>query len=234
MRKLTDVGQKTTLATLYQAGEDIYKHFDKVLLIDDGYEIFFGRTEEARPYFEELGFVHLPGQTTAEFLAAVTDPLERIARPDSIAARVRSAQDLAATFKASPIYSRMLDGTAVYLHRNPAGEALFPTPTYNLSYLQQIYECLLREYMLTRGQAAFHYVKWINTLILSLVIGSLYYDVKADSNGVFDRGGIIFFALIVNGWFQFPGLFEAHKDRPVLERQCKLLSGLGPIHLVIC
>ncbi|KAL9001253.1 MAG: hypothetical protein Q9188_005498 [Gyalolechia gomerana] len=68
LRRLTDIGRKTTLATLYQAGENIYSHFDKVLLIDQGYQIYFGRTEEAKTYLEDLGFVPLAGSTTAEFL----------------------------------------------------------------------------------------------------------------------------------------------------------------------
>jgi ATP-binding cassette subfamily G (WHITE) protein 2 (SNQ2) len=34
LRVVTDLGQKTTLATLYQAGEELYNHFDKVILLE--------------------------------------------------------------------------------------------------------------------------------------------------------------------------------------------------------
>lgn len=33
-----------------QAGEGIYDQFDKVLLIDEGREVYFGPTSEARAY----------------------------------------------------------------------------------------------------------------------------------------------------------------------------------------
>lgn len=37
---MTDILGLTTIVTLYQAGNSIYEHFDKVL--DDGKQIFYG------------------------------------------------------------------------------------------------------------------------------------------------------------------------------------------------
>jgi ABC-type multidrug transport system ATPase subunit len=41
---------------LYQAPQKAYEMFDRVILLYEGREIFFGRTDEARGYFEGLGF----------------------------------------------------------------------------------------------------------------------------------------------------------------------------------
>lgn len=53
---MTDVSNRTTIVTLYQAGEEIYNLMDKVLVIDQGRMIFSGPATEAKQYFIDLGF----------------------------------------------------------------------------------------------------------------------------------------------------------------------------------
>jgi ABC-type multidrug transport system ATPase subunit len=57
LRVLTDVSNRTTLVTLYQAGEDIYELMDKVLVIEGGRMLYQGPANDAREYFEDLGFL---------------------------------------------------------------------------------------------------------------------------------------------------------------------------------
>jgi ABC-type multidrug transport system ATPase subunit len=57
LRVLTDISNRTTLVTLYQAGEDIYELMDKVMVIEDGRMLYQGPANEAREYFEDLGFL---------------------------------------------------------------------------------------------------------------------------------------------------------------------------------
>jgi ATP-binding cassette subfamily G (WHITE) protein 2 (SNQ2) len=75
----------------YQAGESIYELFDKVLVLDQGRQVFYGPPSQARAYFENLGFQALPRQSTADYLTGCTDPNERRFAPG------RSAQDVPAT-----------------------------------------------------------------------------------------------------------------------------------------
>ncbi|KAL8987359.1 MAG: hypothetical protein Q9177_003420 [Variospora cf. flavescens] len=222
LRKLTDLGQKTTLATLYQAGENIYSHFDKVLLIDQGHQVFFGRTEEAKSYFEDLGYVPMPGETTAEFLTNITDPTQRRAKPGSEAENITTPQQLSAAFKKSAQFARLTQEMNQSEMQLTAETSPIPSSAYNLSYPHQILECLRREYQLIKGQRRVYYTKWVTTIILSLTVGSLYFDLTLAAQGAFTRGGLLFFALILNGWLQFPELFDAHTNRPVLERQASL------------
>lgn len=51
----TDVTGKTTVVTLYHAGESIYE-LDKVLVMDEGRMLFQGPADEAKKYFEDLRF----------------------------------------------------------------------------------------------------------------------------------------------------------------------------------
>ena len=43
------------MATLYQAGENIYTHFYRVPLLGNRQEVLFGRVEKALAYSERLG-----------------------------------------------------------------------------------------------------------------------------------------------------------------------------------
>lgn len=45
-----------------------HRLFDKVLVIDQGRQVFFGPAKEARQYFIDLGFQDSPRQTTADYL----------------------------------------------------------------------------------------------------------------------------------------------------------------------
>lgn len=77
IRILTDVFRNTSFVSLYQAGEGIYQQFDKVLVIDEGRQVYFGPAKEARQYMVGLGFSDRPRQTTADYLTGCTDPNER-------------------------------------------------------------------------------------------------------------------------------------------------------------
>jgi ATP-binding cassette subfamily G (WHITE) protein 2 (SNQ2) len=61
----------------YQAGEGIYDLFDKVMVLDQGRTVYFGPPDQARAYFERLGYRSLPRQSTADYLTGCTDPNER-------------------------------------------------------------------------------------------------------------------------------------------------------------
>ena len=63
--------------SIHQAGEGIYDQFDKVLIIDEGRQIYFGPTKDARCYFVAMGYQDFRRQTTADYLTGCSDPNER-------------------------------------------------------------------------------------------------------------------------------------------------------------
>lgn len=93
----------------YQAGEGIYDLFDKVMVLDEGRQVYFGPPSEARKYFENLGFKPLPRQSTADYLTGCTDPNERQFAPGRSAHDVPcSPAALEAAFISSP-YARSME-----------------------------------------------------------------------------------------------------------------------------
>lgn len=77
LRHQADRNGKTVVATMYQAGNDIYEQFDKVLVLAEGCVIYYGPRSAARQYFESLGFVCPKGANVADFLTSVTVKTER-------------------------------------------------------------------------------------------------------------------------------------------------------------
>lgn len=68
LRIMTNIYKTTTFVSLYQASENIYSQFDKVMVLDEGRQVFFGPAKAARAYFEGLGFKEKPRQTTPDYL----------------------------------------------------------------------------------------------------------------------------------------------------------------------
>lgn len=80
LRRCTDALLTTVAMSVYQASEDMYRSFDKVMVLYEGRQIFFGPAETAADYFTRLGFVRPSRATTADFLTSLTHPAERIVR----------------------------------------------------------------------------------------------------------------------------------------------------------
>jgi ABC-type multidrug transport system ATPase subunit len=68
LRIAADFGGLTSLIAIYQASQAIYDLCDKAIVLYEGRQIYFGPCDEARPYFEDMGW-HCPSrQTTGDFL----------------------------------------------------------------------------------------------------------------------------------------------------------------------
>jgi ATP-binding cassette subfamily G (WHITE) protein 2 (SNQ2) len=81
LRADADTLKKTIAATFYQAGNGIYDQFDKVLVLIEGRQAYYGPGSLAKEYFEDMGFVCPDGANIADFLTAVAVPTERQVLP---------------------------------------------------------------------------------------------------------------------------------------------------------
>ncbi|KAK7680698.1 Multidrug resistance protein [Cerrena zonata] len=70
--------EATPLIAIYQCSQDAYDLFDNVVVLYEGYQIFFGKAAEAKEFFLEMGYDCPQRQTTADYLTSLTNPAERI------------------------------------------------------------------------------------------------------------------------------------------------------------
>lgn len=102
----------------YQAGEGIYELFDKVMVLDQGRTVYFGPPDQARAYFEQLGYRSLPRQSTADYLTGCTDPNERQFASGKSEDQVPSTPEaLEAAFRSSDLARDISDQLAQYKSR---------------------------------------------------------------------------------------------------------------------
>lgn len=92
---------------IYQASQAIYDEFDKVIVLYEGRQIYFGPCSEAKQYFVDMGFECPPRQTTGDFLTSVTNPAERKAREGFADRAPRTPDDFEIYWKKSETYKRL-------------------------------------------------------------------------------------------------------------------------------
>jgi ATP-binding cassette, subfamily G (WHITE), member 2, SNQ2 len=121
LRLSTDLRRvSATLATLYQVSENIYDLFDRVLLVDEGRCVYYGPRDQARRYFQDLGYFAPERQTTADFLTGVTDPNEVIYAKDFKGLCPRTAEERELAWKKSSLHANLQQelkevGSVMYL-----------------------------------------------------------------------------------------------------------------------
>jgi ABC-type multidrug transport system ATPase subunit len=122
IRAMTDILGLTTIVTLYQAGNGIYEHFDKILVLDEGKQAFYGPQKDAVPFMEDLGFVRDSGSNRGDFLTGVTVPTERRIAPGYENTFPRDADGVLAAYEKSDIKSKMVEECKRYPTTDEATE----------------------------------------------------------------------------------------------------------------
>ncbi|KAK2052333.1 ABC-2 type transporter [Colletotrichum caudatum] len=248
LRVYTDVSQRTTLVTLYQAGESIYELMDKVLVIDQGRMLFQGPASEAKNYFENLGYLCLPRQTTADFLTSISDVKARRFKAGREDTAPKTAEELEQAFRKSEYYNRILRDVEDYERettlvndshqvfettvRDSKSKTVIGDSVYTVSYVKQIIACTIREFWLFRGMMIAFYIKLAIITGNALIISSLFHNIRQDTSSVLSRGGITFISTVFLPWVQFGELVPAIAGRMTIERQ-RIFAFYSPSAVVI-
>lgn len=230
IRAMTDTLGLSTIVTLYQAGNGIYDLFDKVLVLDEGEQVYYGPRAEARPFMEEAGFICREGSNVADFLTGVTVPTERRIRENYENRFPRNKETLREAYEKSSIHTQMIaeynypdsevarertqdfkDGvtfeTSKHLPKNSPLTVSFP---------EQLKACIARQYQIIFGDKPTFAIKQIATLIQALIAGSLFYNAPDNSGGLFVKSGALFFSLLYNSLLAMSEVTDSFSGRPVL------------------
>jgi ABC-type multidrug transport system permease subunit len=230
---MTDVLGLASIVTLYQAGNGIYELFDKVLILDEGRQIFYGPSNDARPFMESLGFSCRDGANVADFLTGVTVQTERLVRPGYENTYPRDADAILAEYQKSPIFTEMFseleypnsdttkERTKQFqecVAREKSSQLPKSSPlTTNFS--TQVGACVIRQYQIVWGDKATFLIKQVSTLAMALVAGSLFYNAPDNSSGLFLKAGALFFSILFNSLLAMSEVTDSFSGRPVFVKQ---------------
>ncbi|OWP03796.1 hypothetical protein B2J93_2641 [Marssonina coronariae] len=234
LRVMTNIYKTTTFVSLYQASENIYKQFDKVLVIDDGREVYFGPANEARAYFESLGFKEKPRQTSPDFLTGCTDQFEReYDEGRSSENAPHSPETLAEAFSKSKFATRLGEEMAQYrqlLAEDKQRQEDFKAAVhdskrkgasksvYSISFFLQIWALMQRQYLIKWQDKFSLVVSWITSIVIAIVLGTVWLDLPTTSAGAFTRGGLLFISLLFNAFQAFSELASTMIGRPIVNK----------------
>ncbi|CAI7642126.1 unnamed protein product [Penicillium crustosum] len=246
LRIMTDTCGKATLLTLYQASDAIYELVDKVLLIDEGRMLYQGPANEAKTYFEDLGYECADMQTTSDFLTSITLPERRRFRAGWENRTPKGPIELEAAFRQSAAFANIETAVETYEHQKLTGRSSAPADSecdsveefkktmqsdksrfvsskspYTISLFRQVVLCAKRQMWQLKGHMGPLYIKLISCVIYGLLIGSMFYDQPQTTDGMYSRGGVLFYSSILLAWLQMSELEDAMQGRDILSRQKK-------------
>ncbi|KAI4100558.1 MAG: hypothetical protein L6R37_005390 [Teloschistes peruensis] len=232
VRAMTDVVGLTSIVSLYQAGNGIYDLFDKVLVLDQGKEIYYGPRKEARPFMEELGFVCGDGANVADYLTGVTVPTERQIRSGYESSFPRTADEIRTHYARTDTKAAMQKEYA-YPQSEEAkantkefkesvaydtDKTLPKNSPLTVSFPKQVKACVSRQYQIIWGDKPTFIIKQLATLLQALVVGSLFYNSSKDSSGLFSKSGAMFFSLLYQALMALSEVTDSFAGRPVLAK----------------
>lgn len=99
----------------------LLQYFDKVVLIYQGEQCYFGSTKKAKDFFLRMGFECPERQTVPDFLTSLTSPSERVVRAGFEGRVPQTPAEFAAAWRASEEYAQLQQDLQKYDERFPVG-----------------------------------------------------------------------------------------------------------------
>ncbi|CAO3676817.1 hypothetical protein G6F70_002214 [Rhizopus microsporus] len=233
LRIMTDILNKTTVATLYQASDSIFHLFDKVMVLDEGRCIYFGPTSNAKSYFENMGFYCPDRKSTPDFLTGLCNPNERQFREGFKDKVPINAVQFEKAYKESSLYAQMMkerDEYEKYIQENRPDEqfrqafidahqkhAPIKSP-FVATYYQQVKSLTIRQFQLIWGDKGALVSRYGGVVVKGLIMASVFYMMPTDATGAFSRGGSFLFSLLFNALIAQSELAAFMQGRRVLEK----------------
>lgn len=234
LRIQTNLYKTSTFVSLYQASENIYRQFDKVLVIDSGKQVYFGPASEARSYFEGLGFLPRPRQTSPDFVTGCTDEFERdYSDGYSPKNAPHSPETLSEAFAKSQYARRLEAEMADYKNRLEIETGKYEDfrmavleskrrgakrSVYSVGFQQQVWALMKRQFVLKLQDKLGLFLSWLRAIFIAIVLGTLYLNLGQTSASAFSKGGLLFISLLFNAFQAFSELGSAMIGRPIVNK----------------
>ncbi|KAF4989045.1 hypothetical protein FGRMN_9375 [Fusarium graminum] len=252
LRKHADEQQRTIIATLYQAGNNIYDQFDKVLVLAEGRQIYYGPSAEARQYFEKMGFKCPPGANIADFLTSVTVQTEREVLSGFEGSVPHTAQDFEQRYKTSEMLRRMkhliksrereslvaeveeLRGLGIREKSRTLKALSRASSPYLISFFDQVWVCALRQFQILWGDRFSNGLQLASSLVMALVTGSLMYNLPEDSTSIFRKPGALFYPILLWCLNKMAETAASFEGRAIITRHKRLAFGRPGAYALAC
>ncbi|KAK6068393.1 multidrug resistance protein CDR1 [Seiridium cupressi] len=252
LRRVADEERKSVVATLYQAGNGIYSQFDKVLVLSEGHEIYYGPTSAAKQYFEDMGFRCAAGANIADFLTSVAVHTERQILPGFENQVPNTPEEFETAYKRSGMHADMIHQMEAERPESLAAEveALRTTwefeknrtlvglsrekSPYHVSFAKQVLACTTRQFQVLWGDRWSNCLKVGSALLVAICSGSLFYNLSHTTASVFSRAGALFWPILHFGLLAMSETTASFMGRPIISRHKRLAFSRPAAQALAC
>ncbi|GLV36000.1 white [Carabus blaptoides fortunei] len=194
LKGLADTG-KTVICTIHQPSSELYAMFDKLLLMAEGRVAFMGTPEEAAMFFADLGAPCPKNYNPADYY------IQLLAMVPSREESCRQAVDLICDqFSTSDVGVRLAVDASTLTKTEWNYEDLWMnnelvrTP-YKAGWCAQFRAVLWRSWRSVLKEPMLVKVRLLQTIMVSLLIGLIYFGQTLDQDGVMNLNGALFIFL---------------------------------------
>ncbi|KZL68187.1 abc multidrug transporter [Colletotrichum incanum] len=241
LRVQSDIMGMASAVAIYQAPQEAYELFDKVLVLYEGRQIYFGKTAQAKRYFQRLGFVCPRNQTTPDFLTSMTSPAERegIVKPGYEAKVPHTPDEFAEAWRTSS-YSRQLSQEldaydasfglsgsrthyAEFLASKKSDQSSLQRwkSPYTISYPRQVLLCLWRALALLKAAPQMTVTMLVINLFQTLIVASVFFRLPDTAESMKARSTLLFTAALVNAFGCVLEVSALYAKRAIVEKHVR-------------
>ncbi|KAI5360268.1 putative ABC transporter-like, ATP-binding domain, AAA+ ATPase domain, CDR ABC transporter [Septoria linicola] len=235
LRVNADLDGSSHVVAIYQASQPIYDVFDKVTVLYEGRQVFFGKAEDGQAFFERMGWYCPPRQTTGDFLTSVTNPGERQPRPGYHSRVPRTPDEFEAYWRNSPEFAQLQREIAEYEQHCPIGNSeelqafreskllaqsrhTRKRSPYTISVSMQIKLNTKRAFQRIWGDKPATVAPMVMNIIMALLIGSMYFGKPQDTGSFAGKGAVLFFAILLCVFSAISEVNALYEQRPIVEK----------------
>ncbi|KAJ5365460.1 multidrug resistance protein CDR1 [Penicillium concentricum] len=240
LRRSADEEGKTIIATLYQAGNAIYNLFDKILVLAEGKQIYYGPASEAKQYFEKMGFKCPSGANISDFLTSVAVHTERNVRPGFEGHVPNTTDELRQSYVKSDLYKRMIEDMNSTMNKSLRQEIADLSEVrnlqknrsryllsrenspYTMSFAHQVWTCSKRQIQIIWGGWQSNLLQICSSLVIALITGSLYFNLPTNSSSLFAKTGALCFPVLYFAMTRMSETTASFSGRQIISRQKRL------------
>merc|ERR1712228_187038 len=213
LKHLTLNQGKQVIATIHQPSSEIFDMIDVLVLLAKGHVVYYGKSRDVIKYFDLLGY-QCPQYTNIA---------------DYVVNRVQENSDF--------FIEKWKEYESQYIHLNfSTYDILYPQKSQNASFCTQSVEIIKREFQILARDPRPSKIRFAQTVIFSILVGTLYFNLPYNTEGLRNRFGAIFFLTVnssmtglVSTIVVFPEqrlLFERERDANMYHTTTYLIAKL--------
>ncbi|XP_054289076.1 protein white-like [Macrosteles quadrilineatus] len=220
LKSLANKG-KTIVCTIHQPSSEVFSMFDKILLMAEGRVAFLGTPQEAIDFFKTMGAVcpshYNPADFFIQLLAVVPNAEESCRNMIEMVCDSFSTSDIGAKISTIAEVKGGPQVKSMWTWSDPFASSV---SMYKASWYAQFKAVFWRSWLSVNKEPVLIKVRLLQTLMVSLMIGLIYFGQDYDQDGVMNINGALFIC-ISNMTFQnvFAVITVFCSEMPVFMRE---------------